>query len=88
MLAVNNNCKAWVDIGTCKNSSRPIFLHFFNNINVNVNTNLFPNFRFKPFAELSVSSFSHTKEAFSVDKWFTKTFTKLYKEIQIVNEMV
>lgn len=50
--------------------------------------NIFPIFRFKPFAEFAVNSFSHTQAAFLVHKWFTKTFTKLYKEFQTVNEMV
>ena len=48
--------------------------------------NIFPVFWFKPFAEFAVNIFSHTKAAFLGDKWFSKTFTRLYKEIQIVNE--
>ena len=59
---------------------------FFNNTSVNVN--MFPIFRFKAFAKFAVNGFSHTRAAFLVDKWFTKTFTKFYKEIQVVNEMV
>lgn len=37
--------------------------------------NIFLIFRFKPFAEFTVNSFSHSKAVYLVDKWFTKAFT-------------